>query len=89
MFDWITLAILLLKVVNAIINWAHDRGMISEGRRQVIAENAVAIATKVQTHDQIREKIDAMSDDEVDQSLRDLVAVDRAATKPVQSRTDR
>lgn len=89
MFDWINLAILLLKVINAIINWAHDRGMIDEGRRQVIAEHAVAIATKVQTRDQIKEKIDAMSDDQVDKALRDLVATDRAATKPVHTGSDR
>lgn len=88
MFDWINLAIILLKVVNAIINWAHDRGMISEGRRQVIAEHAVAIATKVQTRDQIREKIDAMSDDQVNKALHDLVTADRPATKPVQPRSD-
>lgn len=83
MFDWITLAIALLKLVNSIINWAHDRGMIDEGRRQVLAETAVNIATKVQTRDQIREKIDAMSEADVDAQLGGLVDPPAGGTKPV------
>ena len=73
MFGWVELAILLLKVVNGIINWAHDRGMIDEGRRQVIAENAANIAIKVGARDKLREKIDAMSEAEVDKELSGLV----------------
>jgi hypothetical protein len=85
MFDWVQLAILLLKLVNGIINWAHDRGMIDEGRRQVLAENALNIATKVQTRDQIREKIDAMSEAEVDAQLGGLVDPPAGGTKSVHS----
>lgn len=75
MFDWVQLAILLLKVVNGIINWAHDRGMIEEGRQQVIGEYALNIAAKTRTKEQIREKVDAMSEDEVDAELHDLEPV--------------
>lgn len=80
MFDWLQFAILLLKVVNAIINWAHDRGLIDEGRRQVIAENAFNIAAKVQTRDQLREKINAMSEEQVDAELRNLEPPDGRGT---------
>lgn len=73
MFSWIELAILLLKLTNALVNWLHDRGMIDEGRRQVIAENAASIAIKVGVKEKLREQIDAMSEEEVDQELRDLV----------------
>jgi hypothetical protein len=71
-FSWIELAIVALKVINAIINWAHDRGMIDEGRRQVIAEYGLKIAAKVETRDKIRERVDAMDEAAVDKELIDL-----------------
>jgi hypothetical protein len=87
-FSWIEFAVQALKVLNALINWAHDRGMIDEGRRQVIAEYAMKIAAKVETRDKLRERIDAMSEPEVDQELRDLVRPPSGAPKPVHPRTD-
>ena len=82
-FSWIEFAILALKVINAIINWAHDRGMIDEGRRQVIAEYAMKIATKVETRDKIRERVDAMDEAEVDKELGDLEPPGSGGSKPV------
>lgn len=83
MISWISLALALLKLVNAIVNWASQRELISQGYREALADMAVQIASKVATKKVIQEKIDAMSDDEVDQAIRDLVATDRPATKPV------
>jgi len=85
MSSWVELAILLLQLANKLVNWLHDRGMIDEGRRQVIAENALNIATKVRTRDQIREKIDAMSEAEVDQELGGLVDPPAGGSKPMHS----
>jgi hypothetical protein len=81
MLSWVELAIILLKVVNGIINWAHDRGMIDEGRRQVIAERAANILAKTKIRDEIREKVDAMSEAEVDEGLADLVRPPVAGAK--------
>lgn len=78
---WVSFALALLKFVNSIITWARERELISEGYQQAVAEQALAIAAKVQTLDQIREKVDAMSDDEVDQALRDLVPPAADGTK--------
>jgi len=83
MFDWVQLAILLLKFANAIVNWAHDRGMINEGRRQVLAESALNIAVKAKNRDEIREKIDAMSEAEVDAQLGGLVDPPAGRSKPM------
>lgn len=69
---WISLALALLKFVNSIISWAHERELISEGYQQALAEQAFAIATKVQTKKAIQERVDAMSEDEVDAALRGL-----------------
>jgi len=73
MFDWLTLAIALLKLVNAIVSWAHDNGMINEGRRQVLAELAANIAAKSKVRDQIKDEVDGMSEDQVDSELGGLV----------------
>lgn len=72
MLDWVQLAVVLLQIALKLINWLHDRGMIDEGRRQVLAENAAAIAVKVGKRDELRRQVDAMSEDEVDKELRDL-----------------
>lgn len=72
MFDWIKLAVLLLQLANKIVSWAHDQGLIDEGRQQVISETALAIAAKVRTRDQIMEAVNAMSDKDVDVGLRGL-----------------
>jgi hypothetical protein len=73
MLAYLDLAIAVLKLVNSIINYFHDRGLIDEGRAQVIAENAAAIAKKVAVRDKIKDEVDAMSEDEVDKGLADLV----------------
>lgn len=81
--EWISLVVALLKLVNAIVNWAHDNGLIDEGRKQVIAETALNIAAKVRTRDQIREQIDAMSEADVDSQLGGLVDPPAGGSKPV------
>jgi hypothetical protein len=49
-------------LVNSIINYFHDRGLIDEGRAQVIAENAAAIAKKVAVRDKIKDEVNAMDE---------------------------
>ena len=72
MLVYLDLAIAVLKLVNSIINYFHDRGLIDEGRRQVIAENAASISKKVALRDKIKDEVDAMDEKQVDQELRDL-----------------
>lgn len=69
---WVSLALALLKFVNAIMSWARERELISEGYREALVDMAMQIAAKVATKKQIQEKVDAMSMDEVDSSLIDL-----------------
>lgn len=72
MLTWLDLAIAVLKLVNSVINYFHDRGLIDEGRAQVIAENAAAISAKVAVRDKIRDQVDGMDEKTVDQELHDL-----------------
>lgn len=80
---WIQLAILLLKVVNSIISWAHDRRLIDQGYQQAIAEQLAAIAVKTQLKDKIRSEIDALSEKDIDDELRKLEPVNN--DKPMHS----
>lgn len=73
MLAYLDLAIAVLKLVNSIINYFHDRGLIDEGRRQVIAENAASIARKVAVRDKIKDEVNAMDEKQVDQELGGLV----------------
>jgi hypothetical protein len=73
MLVWLDLAIAALKVINSIFSYFHDRGLIDQGRAQVIAENAAAIASKVAVRDKIKDEVDAETEDQVDQDLAGLV----------------
>lgn len=68
--SWVSLALALLKFVNNIMIWARERELISEGYDQAIAEISQAILAKTAAGKAIMEKINAMSDSEVDDALR-------------------
>lgn len=70
--SWIGFGIALLKFSNAILGYFIRQGAIDEGRRQVILENSLAMAKQVGTKKQIQEHVDGLSDDQVDNELRDL-----------------
>lgn len=66
---WVSLALALLKFVNGIMNWANERRLIDQGHREAVLEASMAIANKVADRKAIQEKIDAMSDADVDDAL--------------------
>ena len=69
---WLSLALALLKFVNNIMTWARQRELISHGYDQAIAEQTKQILVKTTEGKKIMEKVNAMSDDDVDAALRDL-----------------
>lgn len=69
---WVQLAVALLGLINTIVSKARERELLTEGQRQEIARQSLAIAAKVRTRDQIRKQVDAMSDEQVDAGLREL-----------------
>lgn len=72
MISWLSFGVALLKVASSILLYFQRQGMIDEGRRQVILENAMALAAQVATKKQIQEHVDGLSDDQVADELRDL-----------------
>lgn len=69
---WVSLALALLKFVNSIMMWARERELIEKGYDQAIAEITQQILVKTTAGKAIMEKVNAMSDDEVDAALRGL-----------------
>ena len=69
---WVSLALALLRFVNGIMNWAHERELISQGYDEAIAEVTQSILVKTTAGKAIMEKVNAMSDAEVDAGLRKL-----------------
>ena len=69
---WVSLALTLLQIVNKIMSWANARELVSEGYDKAIAEVTQSILVKTTAGKAIMEKVNAMSDAEVDAGLRDL-----------------
>jgi hypothetical protein len=69
---WVSLALALLKFVNTIMMWARERELINKGYDQAIAEVTQSILVKTAAGKAIMEKVNAMSDAEVDAGLRGL-----------------
>jgi hypothetical protein len=70
--SWISLALALLKFVNSIMTYARERELISKGYDQAIAEVSQSILVKTNAGKAILEKVNGMTDAEVDTGLRDL-----------------
>jgi hypothetical protein len=86
-FDWIKVALLVLQIVEKIIDWQRDNGLIDQGRREEIAATAQRIAVKTGVRKIILEQVNAMSADEVDAELRALEPPSVDDAKSVQPRT--
>lgn len=69
---WVSFALALLKFVNAIMSWARERELISQGQDMEIARQTAAILSKTEYAKNVRAKIANMDDKAVDDALRDL-----------------
>lgn len=66
---WGPIILWALKVIYAVIAWAQQEKYIQEGYDKAIAEVTREIFRKTEHAKKVAEKIDAMSDDEVDAAL--------------------
>ena len=72
MFTWAEIALLVLKIADAIMGQINDQRQFKAGTDAEIAKVSAAILAKTQAGKAIMEKIDAMSDDDVDAGLTGL-----------------
>jgi len=72
MFTIPEIVLLVLKIANAIMTEVHDTKSFQAGTDAEIAKISAAILRKTQAGKAIMEKVDAMSDQDVDTGLRGL-----------------
>jgi hypothetical protein len=72
MLTTIELVLAGLKLINLIMGAVNREQWKKAGRDEVIAQTLAEIAEKVGAQRALKEKIDAMSEAEVDAGLRDL-----------------
>lgn len=72
MITTIELALACIKFANFLLGLVEREQLKKSGRDEAIAEMAVMVAKRTKAGKAIMEKIDAMSDDDVDAALRDL-----------------
>ncbi len=61
-----------LQLVLALLNWARDKHQFTAGQDAEIAKSAVAILEKTEAGKRIMEKVNAMSDGDLDTLIDDL-----------------
>lgn len=69
---YLSLALAVLKLVLAFMTWARERELISEGYDKAIGEVSLSIANKTAAGKAIMEKVNALSDADVDAELGKL-----------------
>ena len=72
MFSWAEIVLLILKIADAIMGQVNQDKWIKAGSDAEIARISAAILKKTAAGKAIMEKVDAMSDPDVDAALRGL-----------------
>lgn len=72
MFTYAGLALALLKFINNLMSYVDREQMMKAGADAEIAKTSAAILSKTQAGKAIMEKVNALSDKDVDNGLTDL-----------------
>jgi hypothetical protein len=72
MLTWASLALAVLKLINSVMGYFNQEALIQSGHDKAIAEVSAEIMKKTAAGKSILEKVNAMSDDEVDAGLHGL-----------------
>jgi hypothetical protein len=72
MFTWGSIILAALKLINAIMGAVNREKWMQAGADAEIAKISAAILQKTEAGKAIMEKVNALSDKEVDDALRDL-----------------
>lgn len=72
MFTWAEIILLLLRIVNALMGEAEKNKWMKAGADAEIAKVSAAILAKTATGKAILEKVNALSDADVDAGFRGL-----------------
>jgi predicted Mrr-cat superfamily restriction endonuclease len=64
--DWLGLALAILKLVNWITTQVSREQLKQDGRNELLAEQSLLILQRTERGKAIMEKVDAMSEDDID-----------------------
>lgn len=70
--SWSSLILTLLKIAEAIFDFARDRQLIQAGADAEIAKASASVLLKTRSAKQVMAEVTAMSDDQVDKALKEL-----------------
>ena len=70
--NWISLALVLLRIADNIFSWVRARQEIDAGVDQEIAKASASILSKTQSAKKVMEEISGLSETDVDKVLRGL-----------------
>jgi hypothetical protein len=72
MFDWVELAVLLLKAANGLISMQRDRGFVSQGQDMEIAKQSAAILTRSNAAKAVMQDMTSLTEQQTDDVLKQL-----------------
>ena len=72
MFTWAEIALLLLKIVDAVLSEYHNQQQFQAGTDAEIAKVSAAILAKTQAMKNLKDQINALTDEAVDAQLAAL-----------------
>lgn len=72
MIDWIKLIVLVLGIIDKWVDDARAKGLIQQGRDEEIARATASILAKTRWANDLRQRNEKLTSDEVDAALREL-----------------
>ena len=72
MFTWASLILTLLKVINSVMNYVNFEAAAQAGADAEIAKISASILAKTKRGKEILERVNALSDNDVDRELLGL-----------------
>lgn len=70
--DWLSLALLLLRIADKIADWLREKNQMDAGRDRALAEQAAAILIKTSVAKSVIQDVIGMTAEEVDSGLKGL-----------------
>jgi hypothetical protein len=70
--SWLSLALTLLRIADSLISWMREQGQINQGKDAEIAKASAAILIKTRSAKEIMAQVTAMTDEQVDKTLKGL-----------------
>ncbi len=72
MFTWAEIALLFLKIADALVSEYHDQQQVQAGTDAEIAKVSAAILAKTQAMQKVKDQVNALTNEAIDAQLAGL-----------------